>query len=591
MYKRWLATFLLAVYFITFGTNVFAAVSVRVSSVPSVRVSAPSSAPRVSSSSVSKPTSTSATKSFTPSTVVTSSGASVAKVGFAGPKNNTFAFSESAPKPTTSIGTKNAYAQKVSPNTPVKQGFMGTSMFDKKSAVDMKISRANESKKALTAETTKYKQQVSTPYTFNKSSPVFTTRSNTPPPAGGYRVWKTHREHYYQQRNWTPPTFIYIGQPYYGHYHSQYMWSNLDNINDEEQMRLAYHHMQTEEFQKWREDVKKAGVENPEVLAKLNAMDAKLSAITEPKNPDYVSTKIPAVVMYSDEALEQMPKDAIPTVYDSGSKGGVYHRYCQFITNASKDVLDIKENMEPDLYNKVQRYMRGESDMFSGPVDGISLLTKYNTDEFKKMTFTTIPMYKEVIVMISSKKGPVDEMSDLNETNNIITSIKNSGTDIMWKNFVDSDKKNKYNKVNVVNMSFENPDNENGVFGYLEKHPNTVIVFQGGLNSDFLKAADAQAAKYNLRLINMDADFIGDIQNTATKEPLYSEVTIPSDKFKNLQHGFLFNHSIDAYVIDSVLVISNKWKDANGEDVVDELVANSIIIQDKVESYVNGYEL
>lgn len=525
-----------------------------------------------------------------------SSMGTASKVGFFGPTGGnsapkSFAWSASAPKPKSAVGATNAYSAKIPPNTQVKQGFMGTSMFDKNAAAQMKQTRASNAKAQLTANTQKFKQAptASAPRPDINSSPRLASTRVT---SGGYNTWSNDRSRYYRDRSWSQPNYVYIGSPSYGMFDALFMWSMLDSINDREQMKLMQSIQNDAEIKQWRAHAEKAAETDPAVMKKLNEMDAKLATLTDPVDPNFKPANIPATVMYSNEVLEALPKDQVVINSASGAANGTYHIYNELLAREGKEMFIFKEVMEPNLAIKVNDFVQGRLDMFAGPVDGINLVSEYQPTDFKSKVHSTIPMYREIMVMISNNNGPTD-MSQLDETNIIIPNIKNSGTDLTWKNICQNDPTGRYKSVKVVNMSMANPlDPKEGVLKVLNENKNAVVFYQGGLNSDFMKVIESQAVERKLQLISMnDEDVMANILDATGEDTLYKQVSIPSEKFPNLaHHSSFFGSDVTAYTVDSVLVVSKNWVDKMGPDAYDELVEDSVAIQPYVEKHVNGYE-
>lgn len=492
-------------------------------------------------------------------------------------------------QPTALVGNKNAYATKIPNNAQVKQGFAGTSVFDKNTATQMKMARATAAVQARQAEINKFQTKVDKP-TFTKdyynTNPVLKNTTVT----GGPSTWKRDRDNYYSRTWKTTPTYVYSGAPYYGSHDAMFMWMMLDSVSDAAMMSTMYNRSETTEFKQWREHAEAAAKNDADVAAKLKAMDEKLATMTGEKDPNYVPTGVPIAAMYSQETLQNLNKELTPVNIDSGSEQGVYHVYEQKLAETGKSVFKYTEKTEPNLNIKYQRYMNGESDMFMAPLDALNVIVGADREKFINKTETTIPMYKEIMVMLTARSSNIDHMTDIDSGTIVVAATENSGTDITWRKIAKINED--YASAKVVNMSYNNPDDPmNGVFNYLRNNKNSVVIFQGGLNSAFLKKAEARASDFDLKIININDDDVASITSTDGGASIYTEVEIPSNHFQNLQKGWFFNHSKTAYVVDAVLVISKAWAEKNGPDAVDEFVEDTIAIQADMQKFVNGFEI
>lgn len=562
-------------------------VSVRVST-PSVRTSSFSAAKSVS---VSTPKTTVSTKAASVGIVT---GSAKQSAIFTPPSNKQTATMWGATKtaPTQKVavvGNKNAYASKIPNTAMVKQGFAGTSVFDKSTAQQMKYQRATNVATARNAEISKFQTKTEAPkYTpdYYKTDSTFKNYKVS----GNPSTWKRDRNNYYSRTWRTTPNYVYVGSPYYGNYDAMFMWMMLDSVNDAAMMSMMYNRGDSAEFKQWREHAEKAAAADAEVAAKLKQMDEKIATMSGDKNPNYVPAGVPVTAMYSQEVLQNLNKELTEVRIDTGSEQGVYHAYEQRLATAGKDSFKYVERSEPNLMYKYDRYMKGESDMFMAPLDALNVMIGKDKEAFLNKTETTIPMYKEIMVMLTSWNSSVDKMTDIDDDAIVIAGTENSGTDITWRKIAKINEN--YEKAKIVNMSYNNPDDPMaGVFTYLKNNKNAVVIFQGGLNSAFLKKAEAKATEFNLRIVNMNDDDVASITGSEGDAPVYTEVSIPDNYFINLQKGWFFTHDKTAYVVDAVMVISKSWAEKNGADAVDEVVEDTVLIQSDMQKFVNGFEI
>lgn len=470
-----------------------------------------------------------------------------------------------------------------------KQGFGGTSVFDKSAASQVRSNAAVQAKNAAIADTKK----------FTKPAPIIDVNkyktnkviASVKVPVGGYTKYKYDRNRYYTSRNWRTPNYAYYGQPYYGAYDGMFLWMMLDSVSDAAMMSMYFNHMNDDGIKQWRADADKLAAENAELKAKLDALDAKVSSMPGTPDPNYVDPTIPATVILASEVLDAAPKDTIPVTIMTGASTGNYSAYAQFLKRDG-EAFKIEEVQEQSLVKKLEAFEAGKADMIIGPADGINVLTDSKKTLYKELVASSAPLYKEATLLLTNRHGNISSMADINESTIVIAGAEGSGTDIEWRKIarLNAD----YSRANIVNMSYADAK---VVLSEVKNSKNLVLFYVGGLNSEFITTAEKMADAFDLCFVSMDNDEIGTIMNADGTAPLYTPAVVPEGKYPNLQRSSMMWGLVDTqkdiitYTVDATIMVHNNWVTKNGQAALDEFTATMLGIQPFIERRVNGLEL
>jgi uncharacterized protein DUF2491 len=135
------------------------------------------------------------------------------------------------------------------------------------------------------------------------------TPSPAPAPGGGYAAGRTPRydayggrgyggpNWWYANRGWTAPGWAYGGRPSFGIWNGLFLWFLLDTLSRPGHAAWFYDHQNDPGVQQWRQEAEQRASENPDVRAKLDALDRQVAERQgQPRNPDFMPPDTPREV-------------------------------------------------------------------------------------------------------------------------------------------------------------------------------------------------------------------------------------------------------------------------------------------------------
>lgn len=465
-----------------------------------------------------------------------------------------------------------------------RKGFGGTSIFDKKRAIKIKEAKAAKAKKQLASYRNKFKKKSSKPvYTAKtipptvKYNPIF--KRARVKSTDNYSTYKRKRTKFYETHHWHAPTYVYSSSPSFGMWDSMLMWMMLDNINNNNYAKMAYNHANDPGFQEWRKEAERMAKDNAELKAKLNAMDAKLSKMSGPVDSSYLPPDIPPTVALAPEVLAAAPKDKVVFRLATGGKKGNYFKAGNILKKVTK-TIDVNPIITNGTGENLILFSKGEVDGFIGQLDVIEEYALTNLEAVEKMKSRWIVLYREALQLISSRKGGIDDIKDLDASCTIFVGPKDSGTAGTWKYIVRQNPK-RYSQVRVAYAPYEK------ALKYVTHNPKAAMLYVAGLNSAFMKETDSIAKANKLKLIPVNDSSIAKA-TTLSGEPLYSYAKIAKSVYPNLQAGRFFGkNKIKTLTVPAVFVVSDAWVQKNGKEALDDLTAGVIAMQPVMANYVN----
>lgn len=363
-----------------------------------------------------------------------------------------------------------------------------------------------------------------------------------------------NRDNYYRNRDWNTPSYAYGSYNSFGAWDALWMWMILDSVNDNNYARWAYNHQNDPGFQEWKKEAEVLSKDNAELKAKLAAMDAKVSGMSGPIDPNYVPEGVDPTVMLS-------PALAVNTEVLNMGTGGVNGNYFQFCNifkeNALKNNVEVNCNNTDGSVENMNKYSNNEFNV---------VLTQSNVmDEFLKNNpdFDTngmqAPLYPEVVYMLVNKESTINSIKDVNQIER--TYFVGSGAMKTVQDFANED--SNYNPL-VKNGVVVEPNEKS--LSLVANNPNAALFYVCGLNCDFISLADSNYGD-KLKLAAVDDWNFNDATDRNGND-IYTFVSIP-EKYENLQDsGWFSSGDVETLAVNAVFLISKDWMDLNKDKVV-----------------------
>jgi TRAP-type uncharacterized transport system substrate-binding protein len=122
----------------------------------------------------------------------------------------------------------------------------------------------------------------------------------------------------------------------------------------------------------------------------------------------------------------------------------------------------------------------------------------------------------------------------------------------------------------------------------VQGNSKALMMFVGGLNSDFLKKAEELAKKSGkLRLVAVDERHFKD-KLDKHKNSIYTFVEIPSNIYPSLQKGWIFSGDVETLAVQAILVLRTKWAEKYGPEAMDALSLAILETKPDIQRMVNG---
>lgn len=125
-------------------------------------------------------------------------------------------------------------------------------------------------------------------------------------PRESYDQWSNRRSTYYGDRGWRTPDYAWQSRPSFGAWDALWLWFLLDTLNKPGHAAFFHNHTTDPGYLEWRKEADKLAQDNPELKAKLAALDADLKARQiQPRDPAYLPPDAnPKVALSAQKAVE-----------------------------------------------------------------------------------------------------------------------------------------------------------------------------------------------------------------------------------------------------------------------------------------------
>lgn len=437
------------------------------------------------------------------------------------------------------------------------------SVFDRKMAQAMKQQKANDSIRAYKAEKQKFKDPTAdtVPRESYSSSPIYSQTRNY-----GTFDYKTHysqRDDYYRQSGWNPPGYVYSGRPSFGMWDALFLWSILDNTRNPAYVALAHNQANDPGYKEWRKEADRQAETNADLRGKLAKLDAELEKVeNQPIDPGYLPKGVPPEVAISSDALKTKPPEKPKLRIATGPEGGDYFFYGNLLKK-NAPALDVEVLSTTGSMENLRKLVSGEADMAIVQSDVLALLGK----DFPgaRLISEQAVIYKEAVQMVANTASGIKDVHDLKAgKHTVYIGPEGSGTAKTWEGFVLQDPG--YKSIKTANASYEE------ALQKVIQDPNCVMMFVGGLNNNYLKAAEELAVKTRkLRLVAVD-DWNFNNKRDGNGNRIYKFVKIGRKVYPGLQKGLLWgSNAVETISIQAVGVVRTDWVKQYGSEAMDVL--------------------
>lgn len=469
--------------------------------------------------------------------------------------------------------TSGGYAK---PSAPTGEGrFAGGTKFDKSTINQLNKKKSQESLERYKSEQAKFKNPA---YKVEgvESNPLYNKAKNYS--GFDYGTYYSNRDNYYRQQNWQPPAYAFGGSPSSGIFSSLFLFWMLDHMSNKGAATAAYNYSSDPGFQKWRQDAESLAKDNTELKSKLDEMDKQIKSMQgTPKDPSYLPPGVPPEVAIAENVLAAKKPEKPPLRFATGQTGGWYDRYGAMFKQAASNI-DVKSINTSGSLENLRMLAEGQADMAIVQSDVLAIADKKIPG--KDLITEQSTLYVEYAQLLANRESGIKSVQDIDPNKNIVyVGPKGSGTALTWEALGLLDKK--YEKIPVKNSDYSS------ALADVEKNPKALMLFVGGLNSEFLRRAEEATKKSGkLRLVTLDdRDFLGKIDKHGNA--IYKFMQIPANVYPDLQRGWFFSGEVETLAVQAVLVLRTQWAENYGPEAMDALSKAILATKPEMQKLVN----
>ncbi|MFH0824033.1 MAG: TAXI family TRAP transporter solute-binding subunit, partial [Pseudomonadota bacterium] len=537
---------------------------------PSIGGTAPSSAPAAqapppaaqTSSGYAKPslgkeTAPAASSTPTGGSATTSSG--YAKPTLGGTSPQTQPSSGGYSKPPAAGQPATGYA-KPSASPAASPQFSGGSKFDKEAVKAEQKKRSQESLGRYKSEQEKFKNPGATAADQHKNSPLYDKGKVYS--GFDYNNHYQQRDGFYRGQGYAPPPYMYNSRPSFGMFDALFLYWMLDNVSNRNTAATAYHHQNDPGYQQWRREMDNTAKDNPDVKNKLAELDRQVKAMEgTPRDPSYLPKGVPANVALAPSVLASKNPEKPLLRVATGRPGGWYNRFGDMFKGHASDI-DVQLVGTTGSLENLELLLNDKADMAIIQSDLLAFIEKKYPN--KKLVSEQSVLYLEYAQLITHRDSGVKSVRDINpKKHTVLVGPKGSGTALTWEGLCIQDAK--YKKIPIRNAEYFDALSE------VERNPNAIAFFVGGLRSEFLqKAEEAAKASGNLRLAALDDPRFKNTRDVHGNQ-VYQFAEIPKNVYPSLQKGWLFTHAVETLAVQAVLVVRSQWTEKFGNEAMEAL--------------------
>ncbi len=463
-------------------------------------------------------------------------------------------------------------------STGSQESFSGGSKFDKQTVGELRKKSSQESLQRYQEEKTKFKNpEFALDKSKYESSPLY--QKGKVYSGFDYGTHYSNRDNFYRSQGYQAPGFAFGGSPSFGMFDTLFLFWMLDHLGNKNVSATAYHHQNDPGYQKWRQEADQLAKDNAELKGKLAELDKQVKSMDgTPKDPGYLPAGVPPEIALAATALSSRTPEKPMLRIATGQSGGWYDKYANLFRTKSSG-LDVKTIPTSGAFENLKLLADGKADLAIVQSDVLAMANSKLPD--KKLVTEQSTLYPEYIQLITNTKSGIKSIADLNPSKNIIyVGPKGSGSALTWEGL--GNQNDKYKKLSIQHTDFYS------ALEAVQKKPDALMLFVGGLNSDFLKKAEEIAKKNgSLALVALDDSHLDD-RLDQNGNPIYSFVNIPKDVYPYLQKGWLFSHETKTLAVQAVLALRTDWAQEFGPNAMDALSLTVLETKPEFEKIVNA---
>ena len=362
---------------------------------------------------------------------------------------------------------------------------------------------------------------------------------------------------------WSTPPWAFRSAPSFGMWDALFLWMVLDKITEPSHAAVAYNNQNDPGFQAWRAEANRMAANDAELKAKLDVMDAKLTAMQgQPHNPGALPEGVPAAVALA-PAVAVADPGGKTLLMGTGGEAGNYYPFCQgggAIKGLRANLRDFE--VQCKLTNGSVENLDG---LAAGTLDAIMVQSDVFNDWLGKHPGVRLEalkstVYQEYVQLLVNEKAKVERIGDLDPKRHWIYLV-GSGAQKSWDSFAAIDPRyaefDRAGRIRRVPADAE-------VLEAVAGNPDAAMVFVSGLNSEMLRAAnDRYGDKLDLALVD---DFHLAAALDRTGHPIYAVAKIPGKLYPKLQKGrwFGLDSSTASLTVGALFILSERWVAGHG---------------------------
>jgi TRAP transporter TAXI family solute receptor len=455
---------------------------------------------------------------------------------------------------TTGEKTSGGYAKPTPPTGQEK--FTGGSKFDRQAVSSDRKKRSQESLDKYRSEQSGFK---------------------TPGSAAGSAAANAKtRDDFYRSQGYQQPAAAFNSPSSFGIFNTLFMFWMLDNMSNRNVAAMAYNHQNDPGFQQWRQEVEKQSKDNADLKSKLAEMDKQIKSMEgTPKDPSYLPPGVPPAAALTAAALAAKKSEKPVLRFGTGRAGGWYDRYGQLLKKDAPGI-DVELKNTGGSIENLRMLANGEIDMAIIQSDALAFM-----EPGKQLVSEQATLYPEYAQLIANRKSGIKSIKDIDPRKHFVyVGPKGSGAALTWEAL--GDQIAFYKKIPAKFGDYAE------ALAEVERNPRALMLFVGGLRSDFLKKAEQDAEKSgNLRLVQLDDKRFAK-KRDSHGNAIYKIADIPSDIYPSLQKGWIFSGSVDTLAVQAVLVLRTDWAQRFGPEAMDVLSKALLQTRPEIERMVNA---
>ena len=388
--------------------------------------------------------------------------------------------------------------------------------------------------------------------------------------AGRYRNYDqayAERDRWRGANPWTPSPFAFHSAPSFGMWDALFWWMVLDKITEPSHAAAAYHNANDPGFQAWRAEANRMAADNAELKAKLDTMDAKLTAMQgQPQKPGTLPDGVPASVALAPAVMVAGAGDGKALAMGTGGEAGNYYPFCQGAGPGAGQGAGAMRGLRGNLQDFAVecKTTNGSVENLDGLASGAFDAVMVQSDVFNdwlgkhpgvRLDALKSTVYQEYVQLLANKRAKVERIGDLDPKRHWLYLV-GSGAQKTWDSFAAIDPRYaEFDRAGRLRRVPGDPQVLEAVAG----NPDAVMVFVSGLNTEMLRAAnDRFGDKLMLALVD-DTHLAAALDRTG--HPIYAVAKIPGKAYPKLQKSrwFGLDSSVPSLTVGAVFILSERW--------------------------------